>query len=201
MQSYKFIFIIMLAFFVLENLYAQSEWELQKETDEIKVYFKQSDAETYCVKVETSFPVHYQLLIDEVFQNITEYPEWIYRCAEAKWLDKNEDYRILYTVSSIPWPFQDRDVVTKMLHPKIKGKIIILHSYSVPDYIPDKANLKRQEFSEVCWYLTPGENNVQITYHLTIKVTENIPDFILKMVACKGPYESFKNLHVRLSEK
>ncbi|MEA3447339.1 MAG: hypothetical protein U9Q98_02665 [Bacteroidota bacterium] len=188
-------------FYVLANLHAQSEWQLQKETDKIKVYFKQPDAETYCVKVETTFPVHYQTLIDEIFENITDYPEWIYRCAEAKWLEKNENYRILYTVSSIPWPFQDRDVITKMLHPKIKGKNIILHSYSVPDYIPDKEGFKRQDFSEVYWYLIPNETSVNARYQLTIKVTENIPEFILRMIACKGPYESFENLHERLSEK
>jgi hypothetical protein len=200
-QRYKIIFIILLSFFGWTNLCAQPEWELQKETENIQVYFKQSDEETYCIKVVTTFPVPHEVLIDELYENIADYPEWIYRCAEAKWIEKNGDHKILYTVSKIPWPFPDRDVVTKMQKPEIAGKKIILHSYSVPDYIPEKENYQRQKFSEVYWYLIPDGNKVRAQYFLTIKITQRIPDFILKMIACKGPYESFENLHVRLSEK
>jgi len=200
-QRYKIIFIILLSFFGWKSLHAQSEWELQKETENIQVYFKQSDEETYCIKVVTTFPVPHEVLIDELYENIADYPEWIYRCEEAKWIEKNGDNKILYTVSKIPWPFPDRDVVTKMQKPEIAGKKIILHSYSVPDYIPEKENYQRQEFSEVYWYLIPDGNRVKAQYFLTIKITQAIPDFILKMIACKGPYESFENLHGRLSEK
>ncbi|MFO7789210.1 MAG: hypothetical protein ACQES1_01850 [Bacteroidota bacterium] len=202
MQKYKFIFIIITFIFLPGYLLSQSNWELQKENENLQVYFKQSGEETYRVRVKTSFPVNYNVLIEEVYDNIKTYPEWIYRCEQAKWLDKNKNNRVLYTVSNIPWPFQDRDVVTKMAKPQRQGKKIILHSHSIPDYIPEKDKFERQQFSEVYWHLFPdGGNNVRVTYELTLKIKENIPEFILKMIACKGPFESFNNLHARLSEK
>jgi hypothetical protein len=50
--------------------------------------------------------------IVETLQNVSEHPEWMYRCAEAKALRRfGEHHAVVYNRTDVPWPIWDRDVI------------------------------------------------------------------------------------------
>jgi ribosome-associated toxin RatA of RatAB toxin-antitoxin module len=174
---------------------SQEAWTLQKDTEQIDVYYRSTEKYLYEIRVEAKFGTNKNHIIAAI-KDIESYPEWIYRCTEARWLKKTEKERIIYTVTDVPWPFSDRDVITKVEGPYyIKDNTAILKSRALSDYLPKTENLVRQEHSNVKWVITPvSENSTHITYTLSLRIEKDIPDFIMSMITTKGPYESFKNL-------
>jgi len=181
------------------SLNAQDEWQLQKDTERIDVYFKHSEKYIYDIRVKADFPVHHTIVVKQI-KDIESYPSWVFRCTESKWLDKSDKNQIIYTITDIPWPFTDRDVVTKIEGPYQDKKSIRIESRALPDYIPESEKHVRQQYSSVKWHIQPGmENSTQITYTLRLRIEKEVPDFIVAMITTKGPYESFKSLMDMLS--
>ncbi|MFO7880785.1 MAG: hypothetical protein ACQES0_05535 [Bacteroidota bacterium] len=197
----KRIFFILIIALISLHSFGQNEWELQKSEDNIDVFFRQSSEHKYDIKVVTGFNISHQDLMS-VLYDIEHYPAWVYRCETATWLNKKNGERVMYSITDIPWPFNDRDIITKMQKPEYKNQKVILRSVALPDYIPPKEGLTRQDFSQVTWIIsTDDDKSTRVTYLLSLEITENIPEFILKMITTKGPYESFKNLHNLISPK
>ena len=181
----------------LSSLFAQPSWTLQKEDDQIKVYFRQKQENLYEIRVNTSFDVSADYIIYHI-ENIEKYPEWVYRCTDAHFIENNPNSKIIRTITNIPWPFKDRDVITKIHKPDKKGNISSLYSEAIPDYYPPDKNYKRQEFAEAKWELEEKGNKTIVTYYLNLRIEQNVPEKILGMVVSKGPYESFLGLHERV---
>lgn len=199
MQSLKLIKFAVIFLLPLVS-FSQNEWKLQKSNNNIYVYFRQKSENTYSIKVETKFNVSSEEVVRKI-QDIENYPNWIYRCANSEWLTKNETNKIIRTVSDIPWPFPDRDVISKINDPVYKDNKTILQSKAIPDYIPEKENFKRQQFSEAKWVIdNSGRFNCEVSYYLNLKIYKNIPESILAMITTMGPYKSFKNLKKILEE-
>jgi len=179
-------------------LYAQSDWTLQKEDDEIKVFFRQKEENLYEIRVNTQFNVSADYIIYHI-ENIEKYPEWVYRCTDAKYIENKPDSKVIRTITNIPWPFKDRDVISKIYKPKRKGNITKLFSEAIPDLFPIDNNYVRQEFSEARWILQDNGDHTIVTYYLSLKIEQDIPNKILGMVTSKGPLESFRALHKRIN--
>ena len=102
---------IIVCFAALQNAIAAEEWELVKDGDGVAVY--KSRWEGYSENQYKGVSVVEQPIevIAAVLSDIASYPEWFYRCTEARKLKDNEtsvlDF-LLYIVIDVPWPFVDR---------------------------------------------------------------------------------------------
>ena len=176
------------------------EWELQKKHDNIEVYFRKTDDITYEIRVKAIYNTDPESFI-EIIENYKSYPQWVYRCTQSEIVSvKGKLY--LRTVTDIPWPLKDRDAIVMVIPPRKRNDVVILSSTACPNAVPIYENTVRQNYSNVIWRIQKKEKyKTFVDYTLTLKVEENIPDFIMKMVTTNGPYETFKNLQKMIENK
>lgn len=175
---------------------AQSDYILQKCDNGIEVYYKKNSNDICEIKVKTNFNISSKTFLDKI-QNIELYPNWIYRCKEAHQLTKTNSNYLLYSVTDIPWPISDRDIITRCGPPKkINDSCFIISSHSVPDAIPEKKNCVRQEYTDIKWIITSVSNKqIFVDYTIKLKINQKLPDSIMRLLTTHGPYETFLNLH------
>jgi hypothetical protein len=198
----KFVLIICLSLCAIlpEKLYGQDDWELTKQDGDISVYFRMINKKHFEVRVTTSFNTNADALTSIIY-DAPSYPSWVYRCKSAKIVNiKNRSYII--SVTDVPWPFKDREVVNYMLPPKqINSQTILVKSISQPDVIPENPDYIRIDYSEISWEIkTRGTNQIELDYKLSLKIDQEAPEFIIKMISTNGPFESFKKLKEKLSD-
>ncbi|MEA1874763.1 MAG: hypothetical protein U9N51_10115 [Bacteroidota bacterium] len=197
----KFVLIIFLSLCAIlsENLYGQNDWELTKQEGDISVYFRMINKKHFDVRVTTTFNTNAETLTSIIYDAST-YPSWVYRCKSANIMRiKNNSYII--SVTDVPWPFKDREVVN-YIHPpkKINKQTILVKSISQPNVIPENPDYIRLGYSEVSWKIkTTGTNLIELDYKLSLKIDQEAPEFIIKLISTNGPFESFKKLKEKLS--
>ncbi len=197
--TYSFLAGIMLLISCL--VFTQEDWELTKEDDNIKVYFKKINAQHFTIRIKADFNANKQEVID-IIQDHKSYTKWVYRCIKTEEINiEGKEY--LRTITDVPWPFKDRDAVNYIKPIQIVNeKTSLIHSTSKPNAIPLRENFIRVEYSEVKWEITQStENTTHIDYTLSLEIKQEAPDFIVKMISTNAPYETFKNLEVMLQNK
>lgn len=168
-------------------------WKLEKSKNGIKVYSNIPEGEslkqikTYTI-VKSSLSSLIAILLD-----VPNYPSWIYNCSEGRIVKKiNEFELIYYSISDVPWPIQNRDLV---LHNKIhqNKKTKVVYSTSTPklNLIPKIKGMVRIEDMYGEWKFSPLKNGfVLIEYNLKIDVGGKVPPWVINLFIEKGPYQS-----------
>lgn len=179
----------------------QENWELTKENDNIKVYFKKITDQKFDVRIEANFASPKEKILN-IIDDHRSYPNWVYRCtlAEEKEI---EGKTYLRTITDTPWPFKDRDAISyTSINKEINKNTTLIHSISKPDVIPPYEDYVRVKYSEVNWIITSIEKNTtHIQYTLSLEIQQEAPDFIIKLISTNAPFESFKNLEAILKSK
>lgn len=197
----KFVLIICLSLCAVlpEKLFGQDDWELTKQDGDISVYFRMINKKHFEVRVTTTFNTNAETLTSTIY-DASSYPSWVYRCKSAEIIKiKNNSYII--SVTDVPWPFRDREVVN-LMYPKkqIDKQTILVQSISKPDAIPKNPDYIRIDYSKISWKIvTTGTNQIELDYKLSLKIDQEAPEFIIKMISTNGPFESFKKLKEKLS--
>ncbi|MDA3910109.1 MAG: hypothetical protein PF448_01965 [Bacteroidales bacterium] len=198
-MKFTLIICVFLCASLTEKIYGQDDWELSKQDEGISVYFRMISKKDFEVRVITTFKTTADALTAIIYDAAT-YPYWVYRCQSAKITTiKGKSYII--SITDIPWPFKDREVVN-LLYPKkqIDKQTILVQSISKPDAVPKNPDYIRLDYSEVSWEIkTSGTNRIEVDYKLSLKISQEAPEFIIKLISTNGPYESFKNLKQKLT--
>jgi hypothetical protein len=168
-------------------------WKLEKNKNGIKVYSNVPEGETLKhIKahaiVKSSLSSIVAVLID-----VPNYTNWIYNCSESNSLKQvNNQEMIYYSVSDVPWPLDNRDLVLKnTISQNNKTKTVYSISAPVLNVIPKKKGMVRIENMYGKWTITPKENGlVVLEYYLKLDVGGNVPDWIVNLFIEKGPYQS-----------
>lgn len=188
-------FVAILLCTVSLSLSAQSGWRLQKSASGLNVYFKQSAKHEYQIKVSGKFNASPACVLREI-KNIEDYPEWVSHCKTSEWIDREQF--IYYSVTDIPWPFNDRDVISKV-NVKERDSEIQIDFHSIPDYIPEKEDIERIQRSEAHWRIKKtSQGHSRITYRLVLYIEVNIPSSFMRIISTQAPYESMLKLKERV---
>jgi hypothetical protein len=183
---------------------AQSNCELKKEKDNIKIYgceVEGSALDDIRVELEVNSTIDKYI---PIVLDVTHYNEWRYREFNHKLLKKISDYEIIYYAQvSAPFPLSDRDLI---LHLKIiqdsLTKILTVTIESIPDYIPPVEDVVRVPSSFSTMTLIPlSESRLKITCDVRINPGGQIPDWVINMFSTQGPYETFKSLIDKMEDK
>jgi len=176
---------------------ADSDWQLAAEEDGITVYtrevksspIKQFKAST---KVAASLGSVLAVMLDS-----EACPEWVYRCEDAKVLQRNKfGDTYVYRTINLPWPVSDRDIVMhKIVTQDPDSKVITIKNTSAPDFIPRTKHV-RIEVSESEYRLAPqGDGSaVQLTWKQLSDPAGFIPKALVNSMIVTSPLSTLKNL-------
>lgn len=172
-------------------------WQLVKNANGIKVFSRENSKtklNEIVVTAEAKAPV---ASFVSVIKDASNHKNWIYLCKEGKvirYVSPSE--WIYYSESNAPWPFENRDVVTKvrLIH-DTATKTVFIQSNTFKDSIPVKNNYIRIPYIWTQWAFTPEKNGLtKIQLKLTINLGGDIPKWLMRFTASTGPYHTVKNL-------
>lgn len=183
-------FFLLLSAFSYDN---PGDWILKKDENGIKVYTRYSPGSNLKeVRVVNTVRSSLSAIVAVLIET-KNYPQWIYACGEAqtlKLLNDREQYQ--YSVTNVPWPFSDRDVVThlKVEQDSVTG-IVMVNCNGTPDYIPDKEGRVRVQHFQSGYKLTPLDSGmVKVEFELYVDPGGNIPAWLINANIVLAPYNT-----------
>lgn len=189
----KFLSVLLLCAWLSLPSFAQTEWKLKKEVDDLKVYYRQSE-HSNINEIKVRYVTEASLSnVVAVLKDIPGFTEWIYACAEAKAIEqKTPNQSIYYSRIDFPFPMSDRDFIAKSkLRQDPETKEIFITVVGDYDYLPEKKNIVRLPQLRINWHIKPlGGRRVQIEYHLLSDPGGSIPDWLVNLAVDKGPTNS-----------
>lgn len=183
---------------------AQTNCELKKEKDNIKIYgcpVEGSALNAIRVEFEVNSTVEKYI---PIVLDVTHYHEWRYREFNHKVLKIISDHEIIYYARvGTPFPLSDRDLVLHLtLNRDSVTKILTAKIESMPDYIPPVDGVVRVPSSLSTMTLTPlSESKLKVNCLVRINPGGQVPAWVINMFSTQGPYETFKNLREKMEAK
>jgi hypothetical protein len=174
---------------------AAQEWELALDKNGITIYTRPTEGSKYkTYKGETTF----NLPMDQLYTaliDVENYDKWVYECPESTLLDSKQDKEYTYySVVSMPWPFDNRDMVTRITVIN-EGNTIRLKTDLVNDYLPEKEDLVRiTAYSEVTTIIKLSDHQTRMIMEGYFEPGGSLPAWLVNMFLSEGPYESLTNL-------
>jgi len=189
--------IITILLFVLScfNLQAQN-WDFEFEKKEIKVWTRKLDwSKIKECKGETIMKTNLGSIIS-VFDDVPNFPKWVYNCSEAKRLRKDSDTRgVIYCVIKLPWPAKNRSMTFQYLLTQDKNtKEVTIRFLSTKDRIPEDGNIRMTYFKSH-YILTPiSPNEVKVVFQSHADPAGDLPQSIINMFLNDTPYKTLLNI-------
>lgn len=200
----KIITALFICFIAFIDMPSQYKWQLQKEKNNIRVYSRSvENTDIRELKAETTVEVPLSNIV-AMIKDVNYYPNWVYRCSEARILKKvSETEFYYYQLTYAPWPISNRDMIIRcrISQDQQTGRVIAKLD-GAPDFIEEKPGIVRvQKFSGE-WVLTPvDDGKVRIVHELFIKPQGDIPSWLMNYAAVEGPYSTIHNMIQKLNDK
>ncbi len=175
----------------------QDEWHLAKDKNGIKVYTRQVQGtkikEYRAITSIDAPPEKLQALL----YNTEKYKQWMAGLKEAKTIRWEGD-SVYYTWTSlaIPWPFHDRDEVTRSVIVKdsIQGSYMV-KSTIIKGIVPEKEGLVRMTKGHGHWLLQKlPDGKTKVEFQFLADPAGNLPASIVNMFIVDSPYKTLMGL-------
>ncbi|MEO6916135.1 MAG: START domain-containing protein [Chitinophagaceae bacterium] len=197
------IFSIAIFMYTSLELQAQKDWELIKNKDGIKVSRKDSDSSAFkSIKVEGTFHGTWEKLV-YILKDVKHHSDWVYKSSNVRFISSlDESDFTYYTVTEVPWPFENRDLIINMKFTEDNtGKIHRIVTKAQPAEIPVKAGIIRVPYFKAVWLVKMlDKNKMSITYTVSLNPGGSLPPWLMNTFAVKGPFETFRNLRELLKD-
>jgi len=181
-------------------LFAQSDWELRKDKNGIKVYTKDaenSDFRAYrgVTTLETSLSS-----IVAAIRDISSYPEWMPNASSTRALEEKGDTSIIYYLSTdAPWPAKDRDGIYEVVFRAEGNRSLRIKLEDRPEYLPRKEDYVRIPETDGFWLLTNlPDQEVKVTYQISVDPGGSIPAWLANPMSVSQPYKTLRALEKRV---
>ena len=178
-----------------QNIQAAS-WKLEKEKSDIKVYklpFDGGDGKESkaVMEIESSLNALVALIKDSE--------------AGTKWLSKIKIFETVETVdekewytyaeAELPFPFSNRDLVTRNYIRQFSNKTVRVYLESATEKVAEKKGLKRIKEAEGFWQFRPLSNGkVEVIYQFYSEPHLDLPAWIKDPIIANGLITTMKNL-------
>lgn len=182
---------------------AQYTWKLEKSKNGINVYSSPVAGSSFkAVKVECTLTGTFTKLIS-ILTNVSKFEDWIYNNKSSKVLKKTTAYDFTYySVTSMPFPFNDRDVVIRLqLKTDSLPKFMTINGSNVDGMLPEIPGRERIPHYTASWKVTmPTANTIHILYQLEVNPGGSLPAWLANSFVEKGPFGTFSNLAEELKK-
>ena len=170
-------------------------WSLKRSGDEMAVYTRDR-AGSSIKEVKLIMTVDASIAtINEVLNDASRQPEWVYRCLEGRTLGGDlESGWYYYSRIDMPWPMDDRDVVGKVIGSR-QGENYKSTTVAAPKRTPKVDGCVRlTEFEVKTSYRKLSESRTEVTYQLHSEPGGAVPAWLVNMFVDKGPVETMTKL-------
>jgi hypothetical protein len=174
---------------------AQEKWKLKKEEAGIKVFTRdipQSSVVAYKITTEVHAP------LESVFDQVVDFHEnkkYLKTVKHIHVLERHSgDYILVHLVFDMPWPFDDRDIVNKMIIHQ-EEDLITLNSTPAKDILePSENTVRLKEFHET-WKLKKMDDG-KTSLHLEGHADPNVifPGWIINLFVVEEPYSLIEGI-------
>jgi hypothetical protein len=194
----KFAFFAVLSLVLISyTANAQDSWELRRDENGIKIYSRRPNGGKLVeLRLLTKFNATPQQLLTTLL-NVQDYSSWIYGSKRVGIIKKVNDHDIIYfTEAHLPWPIEDRDLVTELtVTPATTTTPLIVQAKSIQGILPPNPHFIRVPYSLGTWHIIPdGADKINVEYTFSIDPGGSIPGWLVNMTIAGGPYKSFLKL-------
>lgn len=124
-------------------------------------------------------------------------PLWIENCKSMKLVEqKSEREAIYYTVNHVPWPLQNRDLVS-LVKTSIDNSThtVTLDINNVEGVVAKKEKLVRIPMLKGFWRFIPKKaGRIKVVYQIHANPGGDIPSWLANAVAVDSPFKTLKNM-------
>lgn len=169
------------------------KWSLSKEKDGILVYTAESGSSYKMFKAEMIIDANLHGLI-YLLKDAHAIPTWMDKVGEFEIFGKTDEFH-WYSWSGVdmPWPVDNRDVVSKEVLKKSKNTYVIEISSS-PDEIKDRNGYTRLRVSDGFWSFEKLANGkIKVIYQF-LTIPEGIPAWVVNLFIVDSPYTTLENM-------
>ncbi|MCB0578686.1 MAG: hypothetical protein KDD10_05190 [Phaeodactylibacter sp.] len=188
--------IILLLLALLEHtILLCQQWQFQKETEGIKVYYRESpDSKIKELKatliVESSLSAAVKVISDAA-----RFPDWVYKCKAGSVIEGDSEQSFCYyNLSDFPWPLSDREFIfrcTTFQNPETLEVFSL--ATAAPDLLPETSKHVRVQTAESNFRLRPLEGRqVEVEYFLKADPGGLIPAWMVNWALSIGPVQSLR---------
>ncbi len=193
------IYIAMLSILISTTLFAQKEWSLKKDEDNIQIYTKSVDSSKIkAYKAEMTV----ESTLDKVKNIIVDGNQlyvWNYKAIDSKLLAKSsENEYLIWMALNLPWPLRNRDFVTSLKLNRISKDVILINIIAASDQYETQEGYLRMTSFEGYWLLEQQGNKVKITHQMYGDPGGNLPSWFVNSTITRAPYYNFVALRERV---
>ncbi len=190
-------FFAALFWFFSAQVWAQTDetWELRKEKENIKVFTRSNVSfGLHAFRGEAIIPSSAGQIVSTL-KDASNWHQWVPDCASSKMLAaKDSNIQMHYTVTDLPFPLADRDLIlhldflqtTAGYHIKLSG---------LPEHLPPVDGLVRVPHLKGDWIIVAlSENESHVTYQVHTDPGGSVPTWLANSTAVSTPFNTLKNL-------
>jgi hypothetical protein len=188
---------ILLMSFTIANA---QHWILVKNKNNIKVFLPQknnSHWQTFKVIAHINASPEQ---ITNFLANTKLYPQWIDKVTQAKTVSSGKNQFVVWYRISMPFGFNDMDIVLLNKIIRQNNKIII-RLKAVPNLWPKQKNLYRITHAYGYWDIEKSGNGSKIIYVFSLIPEINLPTWLIGSLIAQSPYNTVLNLKHFLENK
>ena len=179
-----------------------SSWKLAKKSDDIKISYRFVELgdtlETREMKISFSVKSTQQLLVS-MFRESDNLAAWSAGIKKCKRLENSNDTWIMYNLYKIPWPFKEKDLITKY-NMISTPTTTTLYMTSKPNKIPHYPTISRLEDYKGRWVLkTDSTGLTQVEFYSISFSKPVVPRFIQDPIIQRAFIESVNKLKALVS--
>jgi len=195
----KQLFFYTLLFTTLSILAQDSNdgWKLSKSKDGIKVYTRIPEGSKFKEYLaETTVQASPEQLV-KVLKDVDHYTDWMAHIKSARLIKEDgKDEFYVYSEISVPWPFNNRDEVTKTVVSKDESSgTYNIFIVMIPDMLPENKGVVRMPEGKGKWVIEPVKDGMtQIVNQFIGDPGGSIPSWVVNMFIVDGPYKTLEGL-------
>jgi hypothetical protein len=183
-----------------ESVPENTEWELAKEEEGIKVYTRYiENSEIRAFRAEALMEGKLSEFVS-VFKDVENFPELFSNNQYSSIIEMHDTIQWHYVITNVPWPLSDRDgIYTYTYRQNYQNKVVTINIAADPDRLPENEGLIRIQKVTGQWIFEPVDvNKVMVTLEMHAEPGGSIPGWIANMFVIDSPVRDFKRLRERV---
>jgi len=199
-HAFRILFAIATAWVLCTPAYSHevlTEWKVAKQSGDIQVSYRLimvgDTLETREMRVSFSVDTDPDAIV-KMFNDAHNFSEWSAGIEHCEILELDSNSWIMYNLYDVPWPFKQRDLITKyeMLKSGSTTKLIMTGK---PDKLPIYEDIMRMKLYEGYWSFRRMENGLtHVEFHTISFTNPIIPRFLQDPVLQKTFIKSMNKL-------
>lgn len=172
-----------------------ADWELVKESHNVKLYRPTAEADQFISKIEAEVNTPLQSLID-VIEDPDACNKWLFRCQRAQHISKTDsDHLYTYYVRDYPFPLKDRHGVLEITKGLLDNGEFFMTLELQHNMTPEETSLVVPDtFKAKIRLIKVADNKTKIYLEHHLNPGGKVPNWLKKSIHEEFPFNSMVGL-------